>query len=170
VPGLDPGTQRPALASSSDGGRTWRTHVFTGGVPAVTDLGSIATMYLPTVAAGPDGRAYALTYRKDQKLDPYRTTDGGATWRPVPGGTLGWVPDPGFVTADGSHVVKTGSTFAASHGGNKYQPVTLPGYPADLRRQTEITWQPAAGRYLVFSLSDLYLSEDGWTWRQVDVP
>jgi hypothetical protein len=75
-----------------------------------------------------------------------------------------------LVTAGGSHVVKTGSTFAASRGGGKYQPVTLPGYPADLRRQAEIMWQPAAGRYLVFSLSDLYLSEDGWTWRRVDLP
>jgi hypothetical protein len=170
VPGLDPATHKPAVASSSDGGRTWRTHVFTDGVPAVVDDGFIATMYLPTVAAGADGTAYALTYREDDRQDPYRTTDGGATWRPVPGGAADVAMDEGFVTADGAHVINTGREVLASRDGGGYESVTLPGYPADLLPLPYITSQPAAGRYLAFSQSPLYLSDDGWTWRPVDVP
>jgi hypothetical protein len=168
VSGLDPATRKPALATSSDGGRTWHTHVFTDGVPAVADHGLIATMYLPTVAAGTNGTAYAMTYRKDLKLNPYRTTDGGTTWRA--GAAVPEAPDAGFVTADGAHVIKTGQQFLASRDGGRYERVTLPGYPADLRQLTQVTSQQAAGRYLVFSLSRVFISDDGWTWRQVDLP
>jgi hypothetical protein len=170
VAGLDPATRKPAVASSPDGGRTWHTHVFTGGVAAVADQGMIATMYLPAVAADADGTAYAMTYRDDHALEPYRTTDGGATWRPVSGGTVADVPDAGFVTADGAHIVKSGQEFRASRDGGGYGRVTLPGYPADLLRLTQVTWAGATGRYLVFSLSQLYLSDDGWTWRQANGP
>jgi len=168
VPGLDPATQKPAVASSSDGGRTWRTHVFTAGVPAETVDGSIAAMYLPTVAAGPDGTAYALTHRADLRMDSYRTIDGGVTWRS--GASVAEVPDAGFVTTDGAHVVKTGQQFRVSRNGGGYQPVTLPGYPDDLRQLTQVTSHQAAGCYLVFSISRLFISADGWTWRQVNLP
>jgi hypothetical protein len=171
VPGLDPATHKPAVASSPDGGRTWLTHVFVEGMPAVAnDDGRIAAMYLPTVAAGADGTAYALTYREDLRMDPYRSTDGGVTWRPVPGGAVPEVPDAGFVTADGAHVVKTGWDFRASRDGGEYEPVTLPGYPADLLQLTQVTSQRAAGRYIVPSMSSFYVSDDGWTWRRVYVP
>jgi len=172
VPGLDPATRKPAVASSSDRGRTWHTHVFTDGVPAVVDDGRIATMYLPTVAAGADGTAYALTYRDDHRLAPYRTTDGGVTWRPMPGGPVTITPDGGFVTADGAHVVNTGQEFWASRDGGGYERVTLPGYPPDALRLSlfEVTSQEATGRYMMFSDSRLYLSDAGWTWRPANAP
>ncbi|MFC6018187.1 hypothetical protein ACFP2T_18500 [Plantactinospora solaniradicis] len=175
VPGRDPATDRPAVASSSDGGRTWHTHVFTDGVPAVADHGTVAGKYLPEVAAGAGGTAYALIYRDGHGRDSYRTTDGGATWRPVPGGALAGVSTSGFVTADGAHIVtsghnlSSGQEFRGSRNGGRYQPVTLPGYPADLML-SQLTSHQAAGRYLVLSESHLYLSDDGWTWRRVDLP
>jgi hypothetical protein len=88
----------------------------------------------------------------------------------VPGGAVDEVPDAGFVTADGAHVVKTGREFRASRDGGGYERVTLSGYPADLRQLTKVTSQRATGRYLVHSMSRLYVSDDGWTWREVDVP
>jgi hypothetical protein len=167
VTGLDPTTHKPAVASSSDAGRTWHTHVFT---PAVTDETGINSsgMHFAQVAAGTDGTAYALINRDDNLQDAYRTTDGGATWRPVPGGALADADVGGMVTADGAHVVKllSGPEFLASRDGGRYQPVTLPGYPGDLRLLT----QQAAGRYMEFTDSNLYISDDGWTWRRVDVP
>jgi hypothetical protein len=167
VPGLDPVTRKPAVASSSDGGRTWRTHVFAGGVPAVAHDGMVAGMYLPTVAAGTNGTAYVLTYRDDLGKDTYRTTDGGATWKS--GAVLPEIPDAGFVTADGAHVVNTGRKFLAGRNGD-YQPVTLPGYPAGLQQQAAIVSQQTAGRYLISSSPDLLLSDDGRVWRRMNTP
>ncbi|RSM51496.1 hypothetical protein DMB66_41780 [Actinoplanes sp. ATCC 53533] len=169
VPGLDPATRKPAVAASSDGGRTWRTRVFTDGVAAEAHDGMIATMYLPTVAAGPNGTAYVLTYRADLRKDTHRTTDGGASW--VSGDSVPEVPDAGFVTADGGHVVNTGQGFLADRdGGGGYAAVTLPGFPAELRRQVPIVSHPAAGRYLLALSPGLLLSDDGWKWRRVDTP
>jgi photosystem II stability/assembly factor-like uncharacterized protein len=171
VPGWDPASGRPAVAASPDGGRTWTTRVFTDGVPADDTLQFVPTMYLPTIAAGDGATAYVLTYRADLKHDPYRTTDGGATWERVPGGPIPEVPDAGYVTADGAHVVKNGSDFRAFRpGAGGYAPVTLSGYPADLRRLTQVTSQQATGRYVVTSGEVLSVSDDGWTWRTVRMP
>jgi hypothetical protein len=169
VPGLDPATGKPAVASSSDRGVTWHTHVFTDGVPAVVRDGAIATMYLPTVAAGQDGVAHVLIYRDDETVSPYRTTDGGATWRPLLGGPVAAAQDAGFVTADGAHVIQTRDVHRVSRGGG-YVGVSLPGYPRELLRLAQGTSQQAPGCYVAFSLWPLYLSGDGWTWRPVDIP
>jgi hypothetical protein len=168
VPGLDPVTRMPALASSSDRGRTWRTHVFADGVQAVTQDGTIATMYLPTVAAGPNGTAYVLTYRDDLRKDTHRTTDGGATWKS--GASVPEIPDAGFVTADGAHVVNAGGQFLAARAGRGYERVTLPGFPAVPRQYAYPVSQQVAGRYLVSPSDDLALSDDGWTWRRLTAP
>ncbi|MBE1489419.1 sialidase family protein [Plantactinospora soyae] len=165
VPGLDPASGRPAVASSADGGRTWNTTVFGGGEQERNPA-------LSTVTAGTGDTAYALVYRDDHSRDPYRTTDGGATWRPVRGGALTDIPARGLVTTDGAHVVRSSQGFQVSRDGGRYQPATLPGYPADLLQPTagEVPVPQAAKRYLVWSESYLYLSDDGWTWRQVDMP
>ena len=168
VPGLDPVTRKPAVASSGDGGRTWRTHVFADGVPAVANDGWTAAKYLPTVAAGPGGTAYVLTYREDIRRDTHSTADGGATWKS--GTVLPEIPDAGFVTADGAHVVDAGRQFLAGRGDGGYARVTLTGYPARLLQLTQSVSHQAAGRYLVSSTPDLALSDDGWTWRRIATP
>lgn len=170
VPGYDPATLEPVVASSTDRGRSWNTHVFTDGVAAADDGTGIAGKFMPTVAAGTGPTAHALLYSADDRLAPYRTTDGGRTWEPVPGGVLPDVPDAGFVTADGAHVVNSGRGFRASRDGGPYEPVTLSGYPAELRQLAGSASQQAAGRYVVTSGEITCVSDDGRTWRRVTRP
>ena len=168
VTGLDPATRKPALATSTDGGRSWRTHVFTDGVKAVSDEGFTATMYLPSIAAGAGGLVYALTYHSDTEQVPHRSTDGGKTWTagpPVPQS-----PDAGFVTTDGAHVIKNGAAFLSARNGSDYRPVTLAGYPQRLLSLTQVTAQSAPGRYLVNADELLATSDDGRTWRRLKLP
>jgi hypothetical protein len=170
VAGLDPVTRKPAVAVSSDLGRTWSTHVFDGGVPAVEEQGFVAAMYLPMVAAGPGGTAYALLYRGDREYHAYRTVDGGSTWERVPG-RLGPVPYPGYVAGDGAHVIvlptATGVRFLASHDGAAYRPVTVTGYPQSAAAPSLVVAQAAPGLYLEWNES-VHLSRDGWTWQPAD--
>ena len=156
VPGLDPATRKPAVASSTDGGRTWHTTVFTAGV---ADHGGYVK-YLPRLAAGGDGLAYVVTYRAEGQMTPYRTTDAGLTWTPLPPVSEIW--DTGYVTSDGAHVVRTGAGFRSSRGGGAYTPVTLAGYPPILPQQVA---HDAPGRYLVSPGERYWTSDDGWGWR-----
>jgi hypothetical protein len=173
VPGLDPVTNKPAVATSSDAGRTWHTHVFSDGVTAVpAPDGTTATMYLPKVAAGSGNAAYVLTHRSGDVLDAHYTTDGGLTWRD--GDTIrNWLHSAGFVAADGSHIVATDTMLLAGHGTGRYAPVTLPGYPKDPAGYpqdpalTQVASPQATAPYLVNSDDGPYLSEDGRTWRRV---
>lgn len=169
VPGLDPVTRKPAVASSPDGGRTWRTHVFTDAVAGVADdEGTIAGMYQPTVAAGKNGTAYVVTYRDEVHKATYRTTDGGATWKA--GAAVPEMAGAGLVTADGVHVITTGEGSLASRDGGAYEPVTLPGYFTGAQLRDTNPSQQAVGRYLALETLDLLLSDDGWTWRRVRTP
>jgi len=169
VPGLDEATKKPAVATSSDAGRTWRTHVFTDGVPAVFHQGVPGTMYLPRVAAGSGATAYVLTYRADDVVDAHYTTDGGMTWRAGDTIRVALSSDE-FVTADGSHIVDGDTGFVAARGTGRYTPVTLSGYPEDPTQTTQVTSRQAAERYLVTSETGPYLSKDGRTWRRVRLP
>ncbi len=162
VSGFDPVTNKPAVATSSDAGRTWRTHVFTEAVPAGAD-------HPAHVAAGGGDAAYVLTYRADDVADAYYTADGGKTWRA--GDTIRDArPSGAFVTADGAHIVGMGTGFVATHGTGRYTPVELPGYPGVPEQAPQITSQNATERYLVMSENGPYLSEDGRTWRRVRLP
>ncbi|GIE92089.1 hypothetical protein [Actinoplanes regularis] len=176
VPGLDPATNKPAVATSSDAGRTWHTHVFTGAVAAVLGHGGPVGLYnLPKVAAGSGKAAYVLTYRADGVLDAHYTPDGGSTWRD--GDTIRNLElSAGFVTADGAHIVTTDTGLAAGRGTGRYTPITLPGYPVDTAGLPvdPARIQVASGQttvpYLVNSDNGPYLSEDGRTWRRVRLP
>jgi hypothetical protein len=180
VSGLEPVTNKPAVATSSDAGRTWHTHVFTDAVAAVVDHGAVGVAYLPQVDAGSGETAYALTFRADHVVDAYYTTDGGMTWRA--GDTIRGVwwytyISLGFVADDGSHIVATGTGinatgtgFVAAGGAGRYMPVTLSGYPVEPSQKVQITSRQAAERYVVTSLTGLYLSKDGRTWRRARLP
>ncbi|MBO3743895.1 sialidase family protein [Actinoplanes flavus] len=166
IPGLDPVTRKPAVATSADGGRTWHTHVFTDGVAAVYhEVIGVAAMYLPRIAAGPGAAAYVLTHRADHVVDVRYTTDGGETWNT--GDTIADGDTTGYVTADGTHILTTTddrTTTSAGHGTGKYTPVTLPGYP-----ESPSTAQ-FTGQYLVTAEDGMHLSADGRTWRRISPP
>jgi hypothetical protein len=162
VPGLDPVTRKPAVASSTDGGRTWHTTVFTAGVPAPRGK-YLADKYLPMVAAGAGGLAYAVIYRAEGQVTSYRTTDSGRTWTPLP--PLGEIYDAGWVTGDGAHVVHTRGAVQASRQGGAYTPVTLPGYPAVRVQLPAPGAATVPGRYLTSTIDHDWISDDGWTWR-----
>jgi hypothetical protein len=180
LPGLDPVTNMPAVATSSDAGRTWHTHVFTDAVAAVVDHGEVGVAYLPQLAAGSGETAYVLTYRADHVVDAHYTTDGGMTWRT--GDTVHGVwwytyISLAFVAADGSHIVATGTEinatgtgFVTARGTSQYTLATLPGYPVEPTQKVQITSAQATERYLVTSLTGPYLSKDGRTWRRVRLP
>jgi hypothetical protein len=170
VPGLDTATRKPAVAISSDAGRTWKTHVFTDGAAMPVDSGWPAAMYTPKVASGSGGTAYAVTYRDDGTYQAHYTTDGGATWKA--GESIERARAlPGYVTADGSHIVPTDTGAVAGHGTGKYTPVTLSGMPEGAIRSVQITTERADQPYLMPSSgSAAYLSKDGLTWQQASLP
>ncbi|MEU4164568.1 sialidase family protein [Actinoplanes sp. NPDC026670] len=171
VPGRDPATNKPAVAVSSDAGRTWHTHVFTGGLAFPADSSGLATVYMPKVAAGSGTTAYALTNRGDDTYDTYYTTDGGATWQ-AGGEPLEEVRTlPGYVTADGAHIVPTFGGASISRGTGRYGPVTLSGMPEAAIRTVRVSTGQADQPYLMPSSgSEAYLSKDGLTWQQVRLP
>jgi hypothetical protein len=80
VPGLDRAGRRPAVAASTDGGRSWRTTTLPGGDAAKSANYADAGFIWPGVAGGADGTAYADVPRESGDL-VYRTTDGGRTWQ-----------------------------------------------------------------------------------------
>ena len=169
IPGSDPVTGKPAVATSADGGRSWQTHVFTSGLTAETDDGGhTPTMYLPQVAAGMDGTAYALTHRHDGRMDAHRSTDSGVTWQQVD--TVPEAPDAGHLTTDGAHVVKTGTEFRASRDGGRYERANLPGYTDSVRRLTQVTARQADRRFIVSTGTTTLLSTDGWRWQTIPLP
>jgi hypothetical protein len=172
VPGLDPATGKPAVATSSDAGRTWHTHVFTEAVRAPEGTGGPAQ---PRVAAGPGKVAYVLTYRSNAEYDVHHTTDGGSTWRD--GDKIGIsLPSTGFVAADGSHIVTSDHDgLVAGRGTGRYAPVTLPRYPLDPGGSPTdpALVQVASGKdgpFLVNSDDGPFLSDDGRNWRSVRLP
>jgi hypothetical protein len=170
VPGLDPVTRRPAVATSSDAGRTWRTHVFTGTAVMPADSGFPAGLFTPKIASGSGATAYAMTRRKDGTFDSHYTTDGGATWKA--GESVESVRAfPGYVTADGSHIIPTYTGVVAGRGTGRYTQVTLSGMPEAAIRSVQITTEQADQPYLMPSSgAEAYLSKDGLTWQQVRVP
>lgn len=162
VSGLDLRTRQPAIATSFDAGRTWHTHVFTG-------HRTTSPPQPPQIAAGSGTTAYALTYRADQTADAHYTTDGGRTWRT--GDTIRDAPPTGgFVAADGSHIVPTGTGFVAGHGTGRYTPTTLTGYPRQPTLTTQVNPGPVTQQYVVTSDTAPHVSEDGRTWRRVKLP
>ncbi|GAA2831618.1 WD40/YVTN/BNR-like repeat-containing protein [Crossiella cryophila] len=168
VAGTIPGTDRSALASSRDNGRSWQ----------VRELPAVATgKQIGTPVAAPDGTYYLPVTNGENLVTILRSGDGGQTW------TQAWVPRdstaasrlPGPETLRGDLVPgaggrlrlidKEGVTWRSDNGGQSFAKAEqqIPG--------TEVEW--TRNGFLAYSwtanhASRLYhQSGDGETWREV---
>jgi hypothetical protein len=176
VSGLDPASGKPAVAVSRDGGKSWRSHVFTDEAVVPQDRGLVAGKYITAVATYDGRTVYAtLTGTHDGIPHLYRSADGGRTWRRTnpdgPPSGVETVTGLGYATADGAHVTMftEGNTFVlrVSTNGRDYRPLVAAGGPPTISVPPDGL---AGGQYLMRSERALYLSGDGRTWRQVTLP
>lgn len=168
APGFDRSTGRPAVASSTDSGRTWSSHVF-----AAEPACSPSVCVLPSVAVGAGPVAYAMI-ASDRTRMVYQHTAAEGWQRRTGADQLPYGgSDPGsFVTPDGSHVLYQPSGdgtdpdgeyqfWAARGGGSAYQPVELNGLP----RMFSPVLRAADGWLYALGDGDVsYGSTDGWHW------
>jgi photosystem II stability/assembly factor-like uncharacterized protein len=151
------------LAVSRDRGRSWLDR---------TPAGDIGWLAHAGVTAYDGNTAYLWPMKGTTEPDPfdlYRTTDGGETWLPVPAArelddiVFVWANrEGGLGVADLTH-----HQCLSTDGGRTFAPVELPvwgpfqitgglqGWPIDVAAANPV---------------DLYLSDDGLTWRPVQVP
>ncbi|MDG4785175.1 hypothetical protein O7626_04370 [Micromonospora sp. WMMD1102] len=173
VSGYDRESSRPAIVTSTDGGRNWSSHTFTESSVCGAD-----NCPMVQVATGPGGVDHAmLTDGRHRAVYRYTTVGGwqrrdAADSIPYEGADSG-----SFVTPDGSHVVYQASTgragptstyrfWAARPGAPDYRPVELPGLPRIFSpvRRTPDGWLYARGDGDVS-----YGSTDGWHWVPLNV-
>jgi hypothetical protein len=178
VTGIDRQSRRPALAVSRDLGLTWDVTVFAKAAPVTPEGGYINPDHLPDLSTA-DGRTAYVRLSGLGVTAPlyYRTTDGAATWRPLEPGPDGGPLRDTFVTRDGAHV-RFGSTMEglvvtrASRDGGPYVPAHLSGIPGDGLVAVPTPLGGGHG-YVARAVKDndtLYVSEDGWTYRRLDLP
>ncbi len=156
---------RPALAWSTDGGTSWRTHVFTDAPPSTATVGLGGWPTVHTL----DGRTvYArLLDETTGTYRTYRTADGGATWALVDATSQdgGWE----LVAGDGALVVRDGDNtgrYLASRDGKPFGAATVTGLPPDAGAVSNAMH----GRYVATAESDrkgIYVSDDGYVWRRI---
>jgi hypothetical protein len=183
VTGLDPATHLPALAVSHDGGHTWTVKVMPGAPEVPVQNNRAGTAFLPYPASRDGQTAYAtlLVAGPVPSATPspspgssspttqwvFRTVDGGVTWQAVDPSDSVADGASAWVTADGRHVVSQFDAlvdgvavhrFLVSADGQTYTNATLPGLP--------VTAETTDG-YVARTDHAVYLTDDGWTWREV---
>ncbi|MEV4516289.1 sialidase family protein [Dactylosporangium sp. NPDC049525] len=190
VTGREPtGEHRPAVAVSSDGGRTWSAHVFTRAetgeapsdmytfaLPASTD--GVTGYTIISTPDPTDSTGVGPTTRATAGIQTlvFRTGDGGLTWQRVhPSQTLPrryYQGGDAYVAADGSHVVLASNDlpyrwYTSTDGGNSYHPANQPGLGgALLHKDGARVLAAAPGVYLAFDEDALYQSADGLRWTR----
>ncbi|KOG52882.1 carbohydrate-binding protein [Streptomyces griseoflavus] len=91
------GTRKNGLWRSTDHGVTWRQ---VPSFPVKDGAGSGAGISFVTY--GPAGSNTVYVGVADKSASLYRSTDGGSTWKAVPGHPTGQLPQHGVVSGDGS--------------------------------------------------------------------
>ncbi|MGO1053754.1 hypothetical protein [Crossiella sp. CA198] len=169
VAGKIPGSDRPALASSRDRGRSWQ----------VRELPAVATgRRLGTPVATPGGTYYLPVTTGDENLIAIlRSNDGGqtwtGTWTPLDSTTAAQLPGPRSLRGDlvpsaGGRlrlIDKDGVTWRSDDGGQSFAKAEQ-GIPG-----TEVSW--TRNGFLAYSWTQnhagriYHQSSDGLTWRPV---
>ncbi|WP_327000128.1 glycoside hydrolase [Dactylosporangium sp. NBC_01737] len=173
VSGYVPQSNRTGVSVSRDGGLTWSTYVF-GKDEADYPQGINNQQVRIATVDGITAHAVVsvVTDNGQNRLLVYRTGDGGLTWqRTDPRGTLPWLQhgDSSFVAADGTHVVQAvvsnpADWYAGTTGAyTKPAPVTGLDGVDDMRQPVQTV---AAGAYLLFDRSAVYVSPDGLHWTR----
>jgi hypothetical protein len=189
ISGRDTVTSRPAVAVSHDGGATWTQRVLPNisaqlRNPPPPEHGLVSPAYVAALIASADARtAYVGVYDYEAAVrtpDPaipgtagfgwyreFRTTDGGATWLEVDDHAVMPTFRQGWITRDGRLVlhiigrelgVDATAEYVVSPDGRTWALAEPPGLPA--------------GVYYVdgsvaYTDHAMYVSDDGWTWREV---
>jgi hypothetical protein len=174
--GYDRQAGSPVLSITTDAGRTWITRRFTDNPGSANSAFNMRTASLDGITG------YAVVVGGDKGILVYRTTDAGVTWQQVDQQrTAPWSYGGGssYIATDGTHVIakhpsETISTisFSASRdNGGHYQPITLDGLPAEIdpAEAMPVRTIPGGG-YYARTRFDLYLSDDGLSWRRVQIP
>ena len=187
--GSDTMTERPAVAVSHDGGRTWTQRVLPNTSAQLKnqpppELGIVSPAYITGLIASADGlTAYVGVYDHDAEVrtpDPaipgtegwgwfraFRTTDGGATWQEVDDGAVLPSYRQGWLTRDGRLVLHlTGraldadatADYVVSADGRDWVVAAPPGLPVDVFY---------VDGSVAYNEHAMYVSDDGWTWREV---
>lgn len=168
------------VSASHDRGRTWisRSHGFddqVGGGPALS------------LAVSADGKtAYLVlsrfrSFTSNPETMVVRSEDGGSSWtRVTPAGL------PAAVRVESAQLLPDGTLlglcglkdservlYASKDGGRTFQQVAASGYPAggnDLWPLPGGGWVSTLAADYVQVLPPVHLSDDGLTWREVQVP
>lgn len=161
---LDPA----AILRSSDGGQTWQQ---VGSIPSGPPRSPGSTQLLALSFAGPQhGWAVLQTAnqtRDGTRLTLYRTSDGGATWAPLPA-----IPQDArdryamlsFVSATTGYAASFWGHLAVTHdGGQTFQPVSS----ADVLGTSDVRFVSAQQGWRIQDASLFSTSDGGRSWRHI---
>jgi hypothetical protein len=170
---VPPQAHRVGVSVSHDDGRTWSTHVFGQDEADYPQDINNQSVGIATVDGTTAFAVVKIITNNDQnRLQVYRTTDGGKTWqRADPGHTLPWVEhgEESFVAADGTHILQTvvdnPAEWYASTTGAYTKPAPVSGLEGtdDMRQPVR---NDAPGTYTVFDRTAVYASPDGLHWTR----
>ena len=156
-----PGTERWALAVSTDDGRTWTT----------TPLPSDLPQHLWMSVVSQDGVLYASASSADQQDDyglraVLRSDDDGRTWRrtwkPAEGDDLIQLNGTLVAAADGTlSIDKLPGMYTSTDGGRTFE-------PGRQERLGPVSWTRAG--YVALGIDSFEFSADGVDWRRFDLP
>ncbi|MFI9150551.1 WD40/YVTN/BNR-like repeat-containing protein [Streptomyces sp. NPDC053367] len=170
------GTRKNGLWRSTDHGVTWKQ---ISSFPVKDGASSGAGVAFVTY--GPAGSRTVYAGVADSSTSLYRSTDGGSTWRAVPGGPTGQLPQHGVLSGDGSlyltytddlgpNGVTGGSVWKYTPGSGAWRNVSpsrgsygFSGLAVDPRRPATVM-VTTLGRW--WPEDEIYRSTDGGTtWK-----